>query len=130
MMKGGADVGIAGEQRAHGIGIAGDMDVLDLETVQPALLLRHQIGQREGRDRTGEDHLDLGGEGGGRIGDEQDGEAAKAQQECARSNRMAKHDNSSTGRKSGSSPAIRKMSRSGNSCKRFLPCRCTIPVAG
>ena len=69
------DVGVAREQHAHGIGIAGDVDVLDLETVHPSLLLGDQIRQRKRRDRSGKDHLDLGGDGDGRIGNQSDGKA-------------------------------------------------------
>jgi hypothetical protein len=38
-----ADIGVTGEEHAHGVGIAGDMDVLNLEIAQPAFLLRHEI---------------------------------------------------------------------------------------
>jgi len=48
------NVGIARQQGAHRVGVAGDMKILDLEVAEPPLLLRHQIGQREGRDRAGE----------------------------------------------------------------------------
>ena len=40
-----ADIGVPGQQHTHGVGIAGDMDVLDLETAHPAFLLRHEIGE-------------------------------------------------------------------------------------
>ena len=69
------DIGVAGEQHPHGIGIAGDVDVLDLETVHPSLLLGNQIRQRKRRHRPGKDHLDLGGDGDGRIGNQSDGKA-------------------------------------------------------
>ena len=122
------DIGVAGQQHAHRVGIAGDMDVLNLEIAQPALLLRHQIGQRKRRDRPGEDHLDLGGERGGRVRSKHDREAANAQPECAPSNMMLRHDNSLS--KSDRRGRLGKMSLSGRACKRFLPCPCGIPVAG
>src|SRR6266436_9724551 len=75
--------------------------VLDLEIAQPAFLLRHEIRQREGRDRSGEHHLDLAGMRGGRVdGEQRRGDAnvhakacdAKVWAECTRSN--VRHDNS------------------------------------
>ncbi len=96
-----ADIGVAGKQDAHGVGIAGDMHVLDLEIAQPAFLLRHEIRQREGRDRSGEHHLDLAGMRCGRgDGEQRRGDAnvhakacdAKVWAECTRSN--VRHDNS------------------------------------
>jgi hypothetical protein len=89
-----ADIGVAGEQHAHRVGISGDVDVLDLEAAHPSLLLGHQIGQRKRRDRPGENHLDLGGGRAGHIGDDQDGCAAKAQPERAPSHTMVRHGDS------------------------------------
>ena len=54
------DVGVARNQRAHRIGVAGDDDLLDLEIAEPALLLRHVERQAERRRRSREHHFDLG----------------------------------------------------------------------
>ena len=48
-----ADVGISGEQHPHGVGIAGDVEILDFESIEPSLFQRHQKGQRVGRYRPG-----------------------------------------------------------------------------
>src|SRR5262249_11030092 len=102
-----ADVGVAGKEYAHGVGIAGDMHVLDLQIAQPAFLLRHEIRQRERRDRPGEDHLDLAGMRGGRVeGEQRRGDAnahakawdAKTWAECTQSNRNMTDYDSPPGR--------------------------------
>ena len=54
-----ADVGIAGDQCAHRIGIAGDVDLFDLEVAEEALLLRDIERQRECRRRSGKYEFDF-----------------------------------------------------------------------
>jgi hypothetical protein len=89
-----ADVGVTRQQHAHGIGIAGDMDVLDFEVAHPALLLRHEIRQRKRRHWPGKDHLDLGGVRGRSVKNEE--YRGEAKDYCTQSKRN--HDNSPRGR--------------------------------
>ena len=92
-----ADIGVPREQYTHGIGIAGDMDVLDLEIGHPAFLLRDEIGQRKRRDRPREHHLDLRRGGGGRVEGQERRHEAKGWADCAQPKRNVRHDTSRRG---------------------------------
>jgi hypothetical protein len=72
------------------------MYVIHLEIAHPAFLLRHEIGQRKGRDRSWEYHLDLRG-GGGRVEGQEHRRDAKDRGYCAQPKRNLRHDISAEG---------------------------------
>ena len=53
------DIDIAGDQCAHGIGVAGDVDLLNLEIAKEALFLRDVERQRERRCRSWKSKFDF-----------------------------------------------------------------------
>jgi hypothetical protein len=126
------DIGVPGEQHTHGVGIAGDMDILDLEIAHPAFLLRHEIGQRKRRDRPGKYHLDLRRGGGGCVDDEKRRRDAKDRAYCAQPKRNLRHDISAEGqiqKRVSISSSLVCDSQSNINARDMTPVLCQTPPA-